>query len=131
MSLARPGLEILTANLKKVNPKFRMEVLGLPWSSTLRQREAKMLPMFYIGWQEDIHDPHNWYTPYLIGDYGTKAGFSPELKAMWKDFVNRGVAETDPAKRDAIYKELNQKVYDYAPYIWTYCRMADIMKCAG
>lgn len=111
------GLEILRANLKKLNPKFRMEILGLPWSSTLRQREAKMLPMFYIGWQEDLHDPHNWYSPYLTGDYGSKSGFSPEFKAVVTDFVNRGVAETDPAKRDKIYKELNQKVYDYAPYV--------------
>ncbi len=111
------GLEILKANLKQVNPKFKMEVLGLPWSSTLRQREAKMLPMFFIGWQEDLHDPHNWYSPYLTGDYGGKSGFSPEFKAIITDFVNRGVAETDPAKRNAIYKELNQKVYDYAPYL--------------
>jgi peptide/nickel transport system substrate-binding protein len=111
------GLEILKTNLKQLNPKFRMEYLGLPWSSTLRQREAKMLPMFFIGWQEDLHDPHNWYSPYLTGDYGSKSGFSAEFKAAATDLVNRGVAETDPTKRSEIYKELNQKVYDYAPYI--------------
>jgi peptide/nickel transport system substrate-binding protein len=111
------GLEILKANLKKVNPKFRMEGLGLPWASTLRQREAKMLPMFFIGWQEDLHDPHNWYSPYLPGDYGSKAVFTPEFKKLSTDLVNRGVAETDPAKRSVIYDELNKAVFDYAPYI--------------
>ena len=94
-----------------------MEVLAVPWAATLHYRTAMMMPVYNIGWQEDIHDPHNWYSPYLIGDYGSKAGFPKETMAMFKDYVNRGVAETDPAKRDAIYKELNQKVYDYAPYI--------------
>jgi peptide/nickel transport system substrate-binding protein len=110
-------LDILSAGLKKVNPIFRMEVLAVPWAATLHYRTAMMMPVYNIGWQEDIHDPHNWYSPYLVGDYGSKAGFSKETMAMWKDYVNRGVAETDPAKRDAIYKELNQKVYDYAPYM--------------
>jgi len=111
------GLEILKANLAQVNPLFKMEILGLPWSSTLRQREAKMLPMFFIGWQEDLHDPHNWYSPYLIGDYGNKASFSDEFKSTVTDLVNRGVAETDNAKREAIYQELNKEVFEYAPYV--------------
>jgi peptide/nickel transport system substrate-binding protein len=111
------GLEILKANLAQVNPLFKMEILGLPWSSTLRQREAKMLPMFFIGWQEDLHDPHNWYSPYLTGDYGNKASFSDEFKSTVTDLVNRGVAETDVAKREAIYQELNKDVYEYAPYV--------------
>jgi len=110
-------LDILSAGLKKVNPKFRMEVLAVPWAATLRFRNKSQMPIYNIGWQEDIHDPHNWYSPYLVGDYGSKTNFPPEVMAMWKDYVNRGVAETDPAKRDAIYKELNQKVYDYAPYM--------------
>jgi peptide/nickel transport system substrate-binding protein len=110
-------LDILSAGLKKVNPKFQMKVLALPWASLLHFRSSKQLPFYAIGWQEDIHDPHNWYSPYLIADYGSKLGFPKETMDMFKDYVNRGVAETDPAKRDAIYKELNQKVYDLAPYV--------------
>ncbi len=36
---------------------------------------------------------------------------------MFKDLVNAGVAATDPAEREAIYKELNAKVYEYAPFV--------------
>ncbi len=110
-------LTILAAGLKTINPKFDMEVLAIPWASYLHYYQAKSLPIFSLGWQEDIHDPHNWYSPYLIADYGSKMGFPADVMATWKDYVNRGVAETDPAKRDAIYKELNQKVFDYCPYI--------------
>jgi peptide/nickel transport system substrate-binding protein len=110
-------LEILSAGLKKVNPKFDMEVLAVPWAAILHYQTAGNMPVYNIGWQEDIHDPHNWYSPYLVGLYGGKSGFPADVMATWKDYVNRGVAETDPAKRDAIYKELNQKVYEYCPFI--------------
>jgi peptide/nickel transport system substrate-binding protein len=110
-------LEILSAGLKKVNPLFDMEVLAVPWASVLHYQQAGNMPVYNIGWQEDIHDPHNWYSPYLVGTYGGKSGFPADVMATWKDYVNRGVAETDPAKRDAIYKELNQKVFDYCPFV--------------
>jgi peptide/nickel transport system substrate-binding protein len=110
-------LDILSAGLKKVNPLFDMEVLAVPWAAMLHYVNSHNLPIYNIGWQEDIHDPHNWYSPYLVGYYGGGTGFPADVMATWTDYVNRGVAETDPAKRDAIYKELNQKVYEYCPYI--------------
>jgi ABC-type transport system substrate-binding protein len=73
--------------------------------------------VWVIGWQEDIHDPHNWYQPYLTGTYGSNENFSEDFKKQVSDLVTKGAAESDPAKRDAIYKQLNQVIYDYAPMI--------------
>lgn len=111
------ALTILSDSLKKVNPKFQMEVLSMPWAAMLHYYQAKQLPMYMIGWQEDIHDPHNWYSPYLVGTYGSNFAFPDDVKAVFTDYVNKGVAATDAAGREAVYKELNQKVYDYAPII--------------
>lgn len=111
------ALTILSDSLKKVNPKFQMEVLSMPWAAMLHYYQAKQLPMYMIGWQEDIHDPHNWYSPYLVGTYGSNFAFPDEVAAMFTDYVNRGVAASDAAAREAVYKELNQEVYDYAPII--------------
>ncbi len=109
-------LEILSTTLNTLNPKFTMDVIAMPWASELRFYQAGKLPFFVIGWQEDIHDPHNWYSPYLLGTYG--ANTFPEADfAMFKDLVNKGVAATDPAARETIYKELNGVVYDYAPFV--------------
>jgi ABC-type transport system substrate-binding protein len=110
-------LDILSANLKKVNPKFNMQVLSMPWAAMLRYYQAGQLPLFNVGWQEDIHDPHNWYSPYLMGTYGITAGFSKEFTAHFSDLVVRGAAESDPAKRSAIYTELNTYLYENAPFI--------------
>ena len=110
-------LEILKAGITAVNPKFRMEVLQMPWATMLRYYQAGQLPMYVIGWLEDYHDPHNWYSPYISGTYGIAASFDPATRTEWMDYVTRGIEATDPAERDAIYKELNQKVFDYAPFI--------------
>ena len=109
--------EILASNLSEVNEKFQVEIVGLPWPTFLRNQRARTLPLFISGWLEDIHDPHNWYVPYLIGTYGRRQSLPEDAVAEFKALINQGVMETDPAKRQAIYQELNQKVYDLAPQI--------------
>lgn len=111
------ALEIMSDSLKKVNSGFNMEVLSMPWAAMLHYYQAKQLPMYMIGWQEDIHDSHNWYSPYLVGTYGSNFAFPEDVDAMFKDYVSRGVAATDETERAAIYAELNEEVYDYAPII--------------
>ena len=39
------------------------------------------------------------------------------MKAQFEEIINRGVVETDPAKRAEIYKEFNQLYYDQIPTI--------------
>jgi peptide/nickel transport system substrate-binding protein len=109
--------EILASNLSEVNEKFQVEIVGLPWPTFLRNQRARTLPLFISGWLEDIHDPHNWYVPYLIGTYGRRQSLPADVVEEFKALINKGVMETDPAKRQAIYQELNQKVYDLAPQI--------------
>jgi peptide/nickel transport system substrate-binding protein len=109
--------EILAGNLAEVNELFSIEIIGLPWPTFLRNQRASALPMFFSGWVEDIHDPHNWYQPYILGTYGRRQRLPEDLKAEFETLINAGVAETDPAKRAEIYTELNQKIYDNAPQI--------------
>ena len=104
--------EILAQNVSSVNDKFSIEVLGLPWASYLRAQRANLLPIMTGGWQEDIHDPHNWYQPYTTGTYGNRQGLPAEVKAQFKEMLDAGVAELDPAKRAEIYKGFNQLYYD-------------------
>jgi peptide/nickel transport system substrate-binding protein len=106
--------EILAGNLATVNELFSLETLGLPWASYLRAQRAAQLPILTAGWLEDIHDPHNWYQPYTLGTYAGRFGLPDELKDQFRDILNRGVAEQDPAKRAEIYKEANQLYYDQA-----------------
>jgi peptide/nickel transport system substrate-binding protein len=106
--------QVISSAVAKVNKKFVVEILGVPWPTILNAYQHSRLPAFIIGWQEDIHDPHNWYQPFLVGTYGNNQNFPADLKAAFMAKVSAGVAEPDPAKRDVIYKELNQMIYDNA-----------------
>ncbi len=109
--------EILASTLAEVNELFSIEIVGLPWPTFLRNQRARTLPMFVSGWLEDIHDPHNWYVPYLTGTYGRRQSLPQEALDEFQALINAGVSESDPAKRQVIYSELNQKVFDLAPQV--------------
>jgi peptide/nickel transport system substrate-binding protein len=110
--------QILAANIYAVNPKFIVDVVGLPWPNYLTEQRAGTIPIMTAGWMEDIHDPHNWYQPYLIGAYGGRAHVPDSLKAQFKTLIDQGVAANGFAARDTIYKQLNQLIYNNAMFIF-------------
>jgi ABC-type transport system substrate-binding protein len=104
--------EIMASNLAEVNELFVVEILGLPWPAYLTAQRAGQIPVMTAGWLEDIHDPHNWYQPYTVGSYGSRAQLPDDVKAQFRELLEKGVAEIDPAKRAETYKEMNQLYYD-------------------
>jgi peptide/nickel transport system substrate-binding protein len=106
--------QILQTELAAINELFVVEVTGLPWPTFLRNQRARKLPIFFSGWQEDIHDPHNWVVPYTTGTYGGRQGLPQELKDQYGEIIDRAVGETDPDARAAIYAEFNTLWYEQA-----------------
>jgi peptide/nickel transport system substrate-binding protein len=109
---------ILQTNLATINELYQVEIVGLPWPTLLRAFRAKQLPLAVSGWLEDIHDPHNWVQPYLVGTFAGRQNMPAELKTKYQDYINRGVAASDPDARAQIYYELQQAVYEDAPDIF-------------
>jgi peptide/nickel transport system substrate-binding protein len=111
--------QIWQQDVSALNPKFDVEVVGLPWPTYLSNYQAKKLPFFIIGWQEDIPDPHNWAFTYAGagGAYSSKQGMPADMLAKFSPLVQAGAKETDPAKRAAIYAQLNQAFYDNVPTV--------------
>ena len=109
--------QIFQSEIAAVNDKFVIEVTGLPWPTFLKNQRAKKLPIFVSGWQEDIHDPHNWLVPYTLGTYGGRQSLPADLKKQFGDVIQRGVTEADPVKRAAVYAEFNKLYYDNVPTV--------------
>jgi peptide/nickel transport system substrate-binding protein len=111
--------QILQNDLGQVNPKFVVELTGLPWPTFLKAQRAKQLPLFISGWLEDIHDPHDWLVPYATGGgaYSARQSMPDALLKTFAPLINSGAVETDPAKRAAIYQQFNQAFYAAAPDI--------------
>jgi peptide/nickel transport system substrate-binding protein len=110
--------EILAANLYDVSGgKFIVNPVALPWPTYLRVLRAIQMPIGSAGWQEDIHDPHNWYVPYILTTYGSRFSIPAELVDKYKPLIDAGAKETDNAKRAEIYTELNNMIHEDAPYV--------------
>lgn len=109
--------DILANNVASINNLFVIETVGLPWPAFLRTVRNHQAPYFVSGWAEDIHDPHNWYVPYMIGTFAINQNLPDGLKDQFSELINQGVKETDPGARQAIYDQLNHLFYDQAPTI--------------
>ena len=109
--------QILQANFADIDPKYNIEIIGLPWPSFLAAIRGKRLPIFISGWMEDIHDPHNWAQPFLVGTYASRQGMPDDMHEEFQKLVSAGVAASDPAERAEIYKQATQLDYEYAPAI--------------
>ncbi len=112
--------EIYQAELGAVSENYLVEVIGLPWPTFLRSRNAKQLPLSVAGWIEDIHDPHNWTQPYTVGTFAGRQALPDDLKAQFQELVTAGVLAPTPAEREAIYAELQQLWYDTVPTVITF-----------
>jgi peptide/nickel transport system substrate-binding protein len=106
--------QILQNGFQAVDPKYQIEVVGLPWPTFLGNIRESRLPVYVSGWLEDIHDPHNWAQPFTVGTYASRQALPDDMVAGYKELVDAGVAATDPAERSAIYEQLQQMDYDNA-----------------
>jgi peptide/nickel transport system substrate-binding protein len=106
--------EILQAEFSAINPLYQIEVIGLPWPTFLRAAGAGQLPVFISGWAEDIHDPHNWVQPFLIGTYAGRQGLPQEMLDRYGELITAAVAATDPAEREEIYFEIQRQHHEDA-----------------
>ncbi|MBN1147123.1 MAG: hypothetical protein JXA78_07695, partial [Anaerolineales bacterium] len=106
--------QILQANFSDTNEKYTIEIIGLPWPSFLAAIRGSRLPLYISGWQEDIHDPHNWAQPFLVGTYANRQKLPEDMVAAFEEKVSAGVAAGTDEERAAIYYEIAQMDYDNA-----------------
>lgn len=108
---------VLQAGLAAIDDRYQVELVGLPGSMFFRGVVAGQFPLFYSGWIEDVHDPHNWAAPYTVGSYGTMQGLPADLLEQFGALVSAGALATDPGEREAAYFELQQLFHETVPTI--------------
>ena len=107
----------LARNLAQINSRFvitPVSISTLDWLSELR---AGQIPLAAIGWQEDLHDPHNWYRPYVLDTYTSRFHLPDDLAQTYQALIDQGVIEMDEGARAATYAALNTALHDDAALI--------------
>ena len=95
----------------------QIDVRAVEWPTFLDAYKLSKLPIFVMGWNADYPDPHNFAFPLLHskGDYPATQKFK---NGEFDRLVEEGNAETDPAKRKAIYKKLQDIAFDEVPQLY-------------
>lgn len=99
--------QMLKKNVEALNPKFRVDVRMLQWSTYLEQSQQGKLPMFTASWAADYPDPHNFAFPMLhsSGYYPGKQGFkNAEMDAL----VDKAAHALTGAERAKLYGRLHE-----------------------
>ena len=110
--------EILKRNVEKLNPKFQIDLRGVTWPAFLEKTAKHQMPIWARGWVADFADAHNFYFPFLHsqGRYALSQGYkNPRVDAL----IEQAVAQTDPAKRSALYKQVHQLMHEDAMQLYT------------
>ncbi len=117
------GCEMLRDALMKINPKFQVEVRGIPWANYLDDNRARRMTMFFIGWQFDYPDEDNFMTPYYssTGTYGGRGSFAKlgDVSKQIDALILQARFESDPAKRKDLYYQLQALGHDNVLSIMT------------
>jgi len=109
--------QILQDNFAAIDPRYKVETIALPNSNYRAEMLARRLPVFMAGWSEDIHDPHNWVQPFLVGTYAVRQGLPQEMLDEFQALIDAGVAGQTLEERAAIYRQIQRLDYEYAPAI--------------
>jgi len=112
----RTMAEILKANIESINDNFTVDILAIPWPTYLKGMVAGRLPLFFIGWLEDYHHPHNWVTPYMAssGTFSAWQHFPQEMYDEFDEKIAEALTFVDPEEADAAYNELQQLAVENA-----------------
>jgi peptide/nickel transport system substrate-binding protein len=109
--------EFLKTTIESINPRFHLDVIGIPWPEYWNAWSSGQLPLkLFASWGADYPDPDNLVYPYMYssGYYPPFQGYSdPVVDSLIED----GWHETDPVLREAIYYELQRIYHDDAPGI--------------
>lgn len=104
---------------ESINPKFQIDVQGVPWATYVPQTRGRQLPMYNIGWIADFADPHNFAQPFMASK-GFFANRQSYKNAEVDRLVEAAARETDPKKREQLYFKLQEIAYNDVPTIYTF-----------
>ena len=120
-AVQRAVLDNLAYHLAQVNASFVITPIAISARDWAGEWDAGQLPLAVFAWQEDMHDPHNWYQPYFFETYTTRFNLPKDLTAKYQALIDEGAHDLNAETRALVYAELNAALFDdalliYLPY---------------
>ena len=111
--------EALQAQMKQSG--IDMTIKNVDWGALLDATDRLEVPFFRMGWVADYPDPDNFLYVLLhssnIGPNGNYSGFNNK---EFDEITKKARIETDPAKREELYKQAESIAREEAPWLYIY-----------
>ena len=118
-------LEVIQANLKEIGINLKIEVYE--WARFLDGTGKGEHDMFVLGWTTVTGDAdygiYNLIHTKAFGGAGNRSFYSnPEVDVL----LDNARKEIDPVKRNAMYKTIQEVLYDDIPFIPLFYKLANV-----
>jgi oligopeptide transport system substrate-binding protein len=111
--------EALQAQMKQSG--IDMTIKNVDWGALLDATDRLEVPFFRMGWVADYPDPDNFLYVLLhssnIGPNGNYSGFNNK---EFDEITKKARIETDPEKREELYKQAESIAREEAPWLYIY-----------
>lgn len=116
------ALEILQANLKKINPKFQLELTSLPWAAYVGAINDKIMPISIFGILPQYRHPYGSlsYHMHSADYYANAEGYSDLAKKKYDPLIEQLAQTFDKETLTALSHELQRLSYEDALSIFHY-----------
>lgn len=115
-TIRQTAAEMFAYFISLINPKFKVETVGVQWPTYLASYAKGWLPAYSLGWLADYADPHNFIATYYAsyGTYGAAFGdkYTEWAKVNLDPLIAEAVGEPDVERREQLYKDIQKIVVD-------------------
>ena len=111
------GAQLLKDSVESLGANVKVNVRGIPFNQLLDKSQKGEIPMQFVGWSPDYIATDDYIVPYFdkTGYFTQQTGFrDAEMQAK----IDQAVAETDPQKQAALWKEINRMGVEKYVYIY-------------
>jgi peptide/nickel transport system substrate-binding protein len=95
---------------------IKVNLMSQNWAEYVDSFVAGELPIFILGWFPDFADPENWLSPFASCTQSPDNGVNYCDEKM-DDLLLRAASSSDPAEREALYKEIGDYYAEEVPTI--------------
>lgn len=116
------ALEILQANLQKINPKFKLELISLPWAAYVGAINDGEIPMSIFGILPTYRHPYGSlaYHMHSTGFYAGVEGYADLAKEKYDPLIEELARTYDEKRVQELSNELQRLSYEDALCIMHY-----------
>jgi peptide/nickel transport system substrate-binding protein len=109
--------EIIKTNVEKLNPKFKVNNVGIAFSELLSKADQSRLTMVAGGWVADYPDTDNFIRAFYHSTDGAFKGRLNYVDPQMDKLIDQAKSTATTAARITLYKSIGRRAYDQMPGI--------------